>query len=149
MHEEVRDFLGRVKQALPAHFSGRRVLEVGSYDVNGSAREFFEDCNYIGCDWRAGPGVDTVGLLHQLKLPDESFQTVVSTECLEHDPYWRQTLTEMKRILSPGGLLLVTVAAFDRRPHELDCAVAVTIATFNLRICARTWTTLCYTRKTA
>lgn len=122
MHDEVRDFLRRVRLAKPAMFRGVRVLEVGSYDVNGSAREFFEDCEYLGCDWRPGPGVDIVGFAHQLRLADESFDVAVSTECFEHDVYWRETLATMRRLLKPGGLLIVTVAAFDRKPHELDCA---------------------------
>jgi len=122
MHDEVRDFLARVKKAMPERFRRARVLEIGSFNINGSAREFFEECDYVGCDWRSGPGVDIVGLGHQLDFPDGSFDVVVSTECLEHDPHWRQTLAAMKRMLKPGGLMLVTVAAFDRKPHELDCA---------------------------
>ncbi len=107
---------------MPERFTRSRVLEIGSYDVNGSAREFFEDCEYLGCDWRPGPGVDVVGFAHELKYPDGSFDVVVSTECLEHDEYWRETLAAMKRMLKPGGLLLLTVASFERRPHEIDCA---------------------------
>lgn len=41
MHGEVLDWLGTVRAALPALFRGRRVLECGSYDVNGSARSLF------------------------------------------------------------------------------------------------------------
>lgn len=123
MHEEVRDFIRRVKSALPGPFKGARVLEIGSYDINGSPREFFENCEYVGCDWRPGPGVDVVGFAHQLDYPDESFDAVVSTECLEHDLHWRETLTAMRRMLAPGGLMIVTVAAFDRKPHEKECGV--------------------------
>jgi len=123
MHDEVRDFLARVKKSLPHHFANRRVLEVGSRDINGSPRDSFENCEYIGCDWRAGPGVDVVGFAHELTFPDASFDVVISTETLEHDVHWRETLIAMRRMLKPGGLLLVTTAAFNRRPHELDCAV--------------------------
>jgi SAM-dependent methyltransferase len=123
MHYEAQDFLERVKKALPEHFKGRRVLEIGSYNVNGSARGVFEDCMYTGCDWRPGPGVDVVSFAHLLTFDDASFDVVVSTECLEHDVHWRETMDAMIRMLKPGGLLVVTVAAFDRKPHALDCAV--------------------------
>ena len=36
-----------------------KVLEVGSYDVNGSIRGFFQNSNYTGVDMCAGPGVWT------------------------------------------------------------------------------------------
>lgn len=123
MHEEVLDFLGRVKKALPEHFKRRRVLEIGSYIINGSPRAFFDGCDYVGCDWRPGPGVDVVGFAHELSFSDASFDVVVSTECLEHDVHWSLTLDTMNRVLKPGGLLMLTTAAFDRKPHELDCAV--------------------------
>jgi len=42
------------------------VLEVGSYDVNGSVRPIFSDRerfpHYTGVDMRAGPGVDRVAV---------------------------------------------------------------------------------------
>jgi SAM-dependent methyltransferase len=123
MHEEALDFLARVKKALPEHFQRKRVLEVGSYMVNGSPRAYFEGCDYLGCDWRSGPGVDVVGFAHELDFAEASFDVVLSTECLEHDIHWRDTLVTMMRVLKPGGLLIVTAAAFDRRPPELDCAV--------------------------
>ena len=39
-----------------------KVLDVGSYDVNGSYRQFFKDSciDYTGLDMSEGPNVDTV-----------------------------------------------------------------------------------------
>ena len=36
---------------------------------------------YIGLDWRPGPGVDVVGLVHEYQ-PGRLFDTVISTEML-------------------------------------------------------------------
>jgi SAM-dependent methyltransferase len=82
-------------------------LEVGSLDVNGSVRRFF-DGPYIGIDMRAGLGVDVVGYANALPFPDQAFDVVVCTEMLEHDPTFWVSLAQMGRVLKPGGHLLVT-----------------------------------------
>jgi len=49
--------------------SGKRIIEIGARDVNGSFRqivEAFEPAEYIGVDIEAGPGVDTVCSVHDL-----------------------------------------------------------------------------------
>lgn len=121
MHGEVLDWLGTVRAALPALFRGRRVLECGSYDVNGSARSLFEDCEYVGLDWRPGPGVDVVGLVHEYE-PERLYDVVVSTEMLEHDPHWKLSLARMCQVLRPGGALLLTWAGPARPSHALETA---------------------------
>lgn len=86
---------------------GGRTLEVGSYDVNGSVRGLFPG-EYVGVDMRPGPGVDIVATADALPFPDASFDVVVSTEMLEHDPSPWRSLAEMGRVLRPGGHLLLT-----------------------------------------
>jgi SAM-dependent methyltransferase len=44
----------------------------------------------------------------RLTLPDGAFDLVVSSECIEHTPDPRAALSEMARVLAPGGLLVVT-----------------------------------------
>jgi SAM-dependent methyltransferase len=46
--------------------------------------------------------------LMQLTLPDASFDVVLSIEVLEHIPFLSDALSEMARILVPGGLMLST-----------------------------------------
>lgn len=121
MHGEVLDWLETVRAALPALFRCRRVLECGSYDINGSARSLFEDCEYVGLDWRPGPGVDIVGLVHEYE-PDALFDVVISTEMLEHDPFWELSVARMCQVLRPGGALLLTWAGPGRPRHEVETA---------------------------
>ena len=92
---------------------GKNVLEVGSLDVNGSPRwiiELLEPESYIGVDMRQGPKVDLI--CDACNLVDtfgtEQFGVVVSTEMLEHAEDWRGAVSNMKRVLVPGGLLLIT-----------------------------------------
>lgn len=44
----------------------------------------------------------------ELSFPDESFDVVVSSECIEHTPDPIQAITEMTRVLKPGGTLVIT-----------------------------------------
>src|ERR1700720_2604472 len=68
------------------------ILDVGSHDVNGTLRPYKpKHAAYLGVDQVAGPGVDQVlDDPHKLPFPDASFDLIVSTSCLEHDPmFWR------------------------------------------------------------
>lgn len=93
--------------------SGRDVLEVGAYDVNGSVRPHTEALgprSYLGVDIAAGPRVDRV--LDATKLVEtfgrEAFDVVITTEMVEHVRDWRAVVANLKGVLRPGGHLLVT-----------------------------------------
>lgn len=117
MHQACYDFLKRSKAAHPEIFKGR-ILEAGSMDENGSPRSYFEATEYVGLDWRPGPGVDAVGLIHQWTgKPDGYFDTVISTETLEHDPHWRESVAAMIRLMRVGGSLIITCAGPGRAVH--------------------------------
>ena len=47
-------------------------------------------------------------------FPDGMFNTVISNAVLEHDRYFWLSVAEMKRILAPGGILLLGVPGFLR-----------------------------------
>jgi hypothetical protein len=87
-HQQQLDFIKSVKDQLPEYFKGTKVLEVGSLNINGSVRQFFEPDQYIGCDLGEGAGVDIVCRGHELPYPNESFDVVISCECFEHDRHW-------------------------------------------------------------
>lgn len=121
MHGAVRDYVrGVLKQHPPRR--GARVLEFGSYNVNGTARDQLPGARWVGVDQRGGPGVDWVGLASDYVPPaGELFDLFVCLEMLEHDPGWRDSLVAGWRALRPGGLWIVTCAGPGREPHELDC----------------------------
>ena len=98
------------------------VYEFGSYLVEGQAgrgdlRRLFPGRKFIGCDMRAGPGVDRVCDLACLDLPNECAQTVLCLDTLEHVFECRRAVEEMIRILAPGGMLLIS-APMDFRIHD-------------------------------
>lgn len=123
MHKAVLEFFREVKTHFPEKFVRPKVLELGSYDVNGSPRRFFENPEYVGVDWREGPLVDVVGFAHELGYPDETFSVVVSTEMFEHDCYAELSFTAALRMLKKDGLFVFTCANEKRVPHELCCGV--------------------------
>ena len=116
-HRQQQDFCESVRQRFPDHFRDSFVLDVGSFDVNGNNRVLFENCNYLGVDLAPGRNVDICSAGHELGLPDATFDTVISTECAEHDRHFAETLRNMTRMLKPGGLLVFTCATTGRPEH--------------------------------
>lgn len=106
-----------------ADIHGKKVLEVGSFDVNGSPRwliELLAPESYVGVDIRPGNKVDRICAAGELiaTFGDESFDVVVSTEMLEHAEDWRGAVSNMKRVLAPGGLLLITTRSPGFPQHD-------------------------------
>jgi SAM-dependent methyltransferase len=98
------------------------VYEFGSYLVEGqheqaNLRGVFPGRRYVGCDMRAGPGVDRVEDLAGLSLPDGCAKTVLCLDTLEHVFEARRAVEEMIRLLAPGGILLLA-APMDFRVHD-------------------------------
>lgn len=134
-------FIEWVRSLHPAHFKNVSVLDCGSMDINGNCRQFFTDVSYVGIDVGHGPNVDEVCPAYAYKS-DVFFDTIISTEMLEHSRTWRADVANMYQLLRRGGLLIVTCAAPGRpvhgthaekpqdSPHTLDYYKNVSIADF-------------------
>ncbi len=116
-HKAQQDFIATVRREFPDYFVGKRVLEVGSLDINGSIRALFSNCDYVGIDVAAGVGVDVVCEGQNYDAPDNSYDVVISCEVMEHNPYWPQTMKNMIRLCNPGGIVIMTCATLGRREH--------------------------------
>jgi SAM-dependent methyltransferase len=104
------------KSLLPEIVKGKRVIDVGACDFNGSVRPLIEayvPSEYIGIDMIPGPSVDRVINANDLAQAygPESFDIVICMETMEHSRYWRKTLSNIKMILKPGGYLVLTAPA--------------------------------------
>lgn len=116
MHTEVFDFFKSVKIKYPQFFNSKKILEVGSLNINGSVRQLFTDCHYTGIDLEKGPGVDVISKGHEYVHPN-MFDAVISSEMLEHDCHWKESLDVMYKNIKPGGIMIFTCAGPDRAEH--------------------------------
>lgn len=79
--------------------------------------------SYCGIDSAPGPMVDIVVAAEELPFEDESFDLVLCTQVLEHVQDPKATLTEIRRVLAPGGAALVsTHGVFLYHPDPPDSA---------------------------
>ena len=120
MHKEVFEYV----EAALRHFdvAGSCVIEVGSYDFNGTVRPIFTaqgPAEYIGVDVLEGPGVDVVCDAGELvdRFGENRFDIVVTTEMMEHMRNWRAAIRHMKRVLRPGGHLVLTTRSHGTSYH--------------------------------
>ncbi len=121
MHQSVMDFVAAVVEQFGLR-DAKNVMEIGSYDVNGSVRGLFAASAtpaYVGVDARHGPGVDLVHSSgYPLPFPDGRFDVAVSTETLEHDRRPWLTVAEMGRLIKPDGIVIVTARGFGFPQHD-------------------------------
>jgi hypothetical protein len=115
-HKEQRDFFTEIKNRFPQYFSNVSVIEMGSLNINGTVRDFYDNpTKYVGVDLDEGPGVDLVAQGQDVDFPEHSFDVAVSAECFEHNPYWAETFFNMHRIAKD---FVVFTCAGEGRPEH-------------------------------
>jgi SAM-dependent methyltransferase len=110
-------FVQRLKTEFPKYFENIKVLEVGSLNINGTVRDHFTDCTFVGVDVDEGPGVDLTCGGQDVDHPDNTYDTTCSCNCFEHNPYYRETIQNCVRLLKSGGMFLFTCATTGRPVH--------------------------------
>lgn len=116
-HKQQRLFLDKVKSLFPDFFIHKKILDIGSLNINGTARSWFVECEYVGVDVGLGNGVDIVCEGQNLDHSDNLYDVTLSCECFEHNPFWSETFRNMHRMLKPNGLMIMTCATTGRREH--------------------------------
>lgn len=75
---------------------------------------------YVAFDMKQGPNIDVVGDALNLPFPDESFDTIVSTQVLEHVEKPWVMVKEIHRVLKNGGSCILTAPFLE--PYHADPA---------------------------
>jgi SAM-dependent methyltransferase len=116
-HTTQVDFVKKITNFYPKHFKKIRMLEVGSLNINGTIRDFFSECEYVGYDVGKGECVDKVYDGIHFDEPDNYFDTVGSCNCFEHNPHWVSNFRDMHRMLKPNGLIFISVPTTGNPVH--------------------------------
>ena len=117
MHIQARQFTEFVKSILNSFFINKTVLDVGSGDINGNNRFLFTDCEYNGNDVIQTNNVTIVSKTKDLPFENNTFDTIISTECFEHDPEYKESFQRIYNMLKPDGLFCFTCASTGRPEH--------------------------------
>lgn len=86
------------------HATEKKVLDLGS--SWSPYADYFP--NRISCDIEQRPGVDVVADAHDLPFADGEFEAILCSEVLEHLHTPEKAISEMERVLVPGGELILT-----------------------------------------
>jgi SAM-dependent methyltransferase len=116
-HRAQRDFVSMLSGKFPNNFNNIKMIEVGSLFVNGSIRDFFKDCEYVGYDVGEGNNVDVVYDGINFNQPANTFDTAGSCNCFEHNPHWVSNFKGMHEMLKPDGLLFIAVPTTGSEEH--------------------------------
>ena len=112
-----------LKYLKKSEVENRRVIEIGSYNVNGSLKpdiiKYLPE-KYLGIDIAPGPNVDEVCDVYDVikKYGPSSFDVVVSTEMLEHVEFWKVAISNMKNLTSENGCIILTTRSKGFRLHN-------------------------------
>ena len=101
----------------------KKVIDLGSHDVNGCYKPLFAGKDYIGVDLVPGNNVDVV-----LKDPynweefeDESIDAVISGQAFEHLEFFWQVMVEINRVLRKGHYCCIIAPSVGGKHAGIDC----------------------------
>lgn len=129
MHQSSYSIVSRFRDLVEKHFPQGpiRLLDVGSYGVNGTYKEIFADSAkflYTGLDVNPGPNVDYVPTDPYAwpELKDETFDVIISGQAFEHIEFPWLVIEEMKRTLKINGLIcIVAPSRGPEHKYPVDC----------------------------
>lgn len=103
-----------------------RILDVGSQDVNGTYKIFFEKEKwfYQGSDLEKGKNVDIEldSPYDWSNIDDETYDVVISGQCFEHIEYFWITILEMRRVLKERGYIcIIAPSSGPEHRYPVDC----------------------------
>lgn len=85
--------------------NGQKIIDIG---CGGKPYAKYFRCQYIGLDPFEGSKADVVADAWKTPFSDNEFDGVIMNQSLEHIKEITETIAEVKRILKPNGLCIIT-----------------------------------------
>lgn len=124
MHESSMNLMSDLLYKFVERTANLKVLDVGSFDVNGTYRCLMSSTwEYTGLDIQEGLNVDLVEEgPYEWGLLDNSYDVVISGQCLEHVEAPWLWIKELSRVCVLGGTVIV-IAPWQSPVHRypVDC----------------------------
>jgi len=96
------------------------VVDVGSFDVNGTYKGLFRGCTYEGIDIVPGPNVDRV--VDPYFWGEKRYDVVISGNTMEHVRDLHKWTKEIIRVCKPGGLIcIIAPHTIPEHRYPIDC----------------------------
>lgn len=102
------------------------ILDLGSLDINGSYRHYFDvfPWKYMGMDMNPGKNVDIVlkNPYRWQEIKSNSADVLISGQAFEHIEFFWITMLEIARVLKPGGLCcIIAPSGGPEHRYPVDC----------------------------
>ena len=124
MHPNSSELMKKLVEKYLACRESISVLDIGSLDVNGTYKPIFDrpGWKYAGLDIRAGKNVDIVADEEWSQVEDDSYDVVISGQCLEHVKMPWKWSKHVFRVCKPDGICII-IAPWSFREHRfpIDC----------------------------
>ncbi len=125
MHPSSYQHMLKLVETYIAAFPDLTIIDIGSYDVNGTYRPLFDrpGWKYIGVDLSQGKNVDVVlDSPYQFPFHSGYADCIISGQAFEHIEFFWLTWNEMVRVLKPGGFIfLIAPSCGWEHRYPVDC----------------------------
>ncbi len=122
MHPQAVDLMGHLLRKYGSYASGKRLLDVGAGDINGTYRPLCEELGYeyFGADVEAGPNVDVELPIRGDWMLTDKWDVVICGQTLEHSERPWKLVGEMAAVCE-SLLILIAPWQWPEHHHPLDC----------------------------
>ena len=113
MHKNSRSKMLWFKNTYLSNSGKLNILDVGSLDTKGNYNysDLFNEENwtYTGLDFQGGNNVDIVvnDIYNWFEVEDNMYDVVISGQLFEHLEFFWLTMSEIERVLKPGGYICI------------------------------------------
>jgi len=108
MDESGEHFLQYIKAAFPYYFTKKKILDTGAY--HPQCIQMFNDCTLYSSDLTKDNSKRRELISYKNKtFADNTFDMILSIECLENDEYYEESLLNLYKMLAFDGLFVIVI----------------------------------------